>query len=465
VVVVSAMGKTTNELSAILKHASAGESYLAWKLIKELREFHFSVAEDLLTENSLRSVDQYLRETFRDLHVRMAEIGDGERQNTPEESDWVLSLGEQLSSRIVAAAFADLGTATSHLDSRKLILTDNHFTNAAPRYWETYAKIRWTIPHAAKQSVIVMGGFMGATEQGQTTTLGRGGSDLTASIVGAAINATEIQIWKDVDGMLTCDPRLRGDGFLVKGLSYDEAAELAKAGAKILHPETVAPAQRLRIPITLRNTFNPQAPGTSVTATPAACTTPVKSIVCKSGITLLEIHSPRPDVSIAECSLALRDLFVGRKKDIELLAMSDSVIYLAVDRGADYHELQTPDAACMEVHLRADQALITLVGEGIASNQEISRQVVNSLSGVQPLLLPQQNCACSLRLVVPAAQLSSSLAILHSLFFAAPDADVFAKPSVVALPKTNANPVQPEDRESKKRHLLTLTTKLWALRN
>jgi aspartate kinase len=465
VVVVSAMGKTTNELSAILQHASAGESYLAWKLIKELREFHFSVAEELLSENSLHSVDQYLRETFRDLHVRMAEMGDGERHKTPEETDWVLSLGEQLSSRIVAAAFADLGMPVSHFDSRKLILTDDHFTNATPRYWETYAKIRWTIPHAAKQSVVVLGGFMGATEKGQTTTLGRGGSDLTASIVGAAINAGEIQIWKDVDGLLTCDPRLRGDGYLVKGLSYDEAAELAKAGAKILHPETVAPAQRLRIPITLRNTFNPQAPGTSVAATPAACSTPVKSIVCKSGITLLEIHSPRPDVSVAECSLALRELFVGRKKNIELLGMSDSVIYLAVDRGADYHELQNPDAACMEVHLRADQALITLVGEGLASNSEIRCQLLTLLSSVQPLLLPQESCACSLRLVVPAAHLSNSLAILHSSFFAAPDPRVFVKPSVVPQPKTNQSPAQPEDRESRKRHLLTLTTKLWALRN
>ncbi|HMF76258.1 MAG TPA: aspartate kinase [Bryobacteraceae bacterium] len=465
VVVVSAMGTTTNKLSSILQHASAGESYLAWKLIKELREFHFCVAEDLLSTDSLQPIDQYLRETFRDLHVRMAEVGDGERQVTPEETDWVLSLGEQLSSRIVTAAFVDLGIPASHFDARKLILTDDRFNNATPRYWETYAKIRWTVPHAAKDSVVVLGGFMGATEKGQTTTLGRGGSDLTASIVGAAINADEIQIWKDVDGMLTCDPRLRSDGYLVKTLSYDEAAQLAKAGAKILHPETVAPAQRLHIPIALRNTFNPEAPGTTIAATSAACANPVKSIVCKSGITLLEIHSPRPEVSVGDCSLALRELFVGRKKNIELLGMSDSVIYLAVDRGAEYPELQTPGAACMEVHLRSDQALITLVGDGLTSNQDIRRQLVTLLSGAQALLLPQESPSCALRIVMPANYLSSYLAILHNAFFAAPDIRVFARPSVAPAPQVETHPVQPEDRESRKRHLLTLTTKLWALRN
>ncbi len=466
VVVVSAMGTTTNQLSAILQQAAAGQSYAAWKLIKDLRDFHFCAAEDLLPESSLEPVDQYLRETFRDLHVRMAEVGEGSRAVTAEETDWVLSLGEQLSSRIVAAALPGLNIPASHLDSRQLILTDSCFTNAAPRYWETYAKIRWTVPHAARHSVVVLGGFIGATEQGQTTTLGRGGSDFTAAIVGAAINADEIQIWKDVDGMLTCDPKISRDGYLVKTLSYREAGELARAGAKILHPETVAPAQRLHIPIVLHNTFNPQAPGTTITSAAAKSSSPVKSIVCKSGVTLLEIHSPRPDVSVSECSSALRKLLNVGQKNIELLGMSERVMYLAVDHGAQYPELQTPGAPCMEVHLRSDQALMTLVGDQLTGNYEVRRQLLSLLAGAQALVLPQDCSSCTLRIIMPANYLSTYFAILHNAFFAAPDVNVFSIPTKAAIKETNPErPVQPQDRESRKRHLLTLTTKLWALRN
>lgn len=463
-VVVSAMGTTTNQLSAVLKHASAGESYLAWKLIKELREFHFSVAEELLPESDLHPIDQYLRETFRDLHVRIAEIAAGECVNTLEDTDWVLSLGEQLSSRIVATVFQTLGIATSHLDARKLILTDNRFTNATPRYWEAYAKIRWTVPHAAKSAVVVLGGFMGSTEAGQTSTLGRGGSDFTASLVGAAVNAEEIQIWKDVDGVLTCDPRIRTDGHLVKNLSYAEAAELAKAGAKVLHPETVAPAERLHIPITLRNTFNPQAPGTSITSASSTCSSPVKSLVCKSGVTLLEIHSPRPEMFAADCSLALRELLTSQKTNIELLGMSDRVIYLATERSADYPELQTRGAGCLEVHLRPEQALITLVGDGIASNLDLRRQLVTLLSGAQVLFLPQEPSASALRVVMPACHLSSYLAVLHKAFFTAPDPALFSQPSTISPHKLDP-PARSRERETRKRHLLSRTTKLWAVRN
>lgn len=356
-IVVSALGDTTDQLARILKHAAAGESYLAWKLIKELREYHFCVAEDLLGSKQLESVDQFLRETFRNLHVRMSEVYDCERTITPEEVDSTLSIGEQLSSVIVTAAFQQLGIPCCHLDSRKLILTDNHFSHASPRFWETYAKIRWTVPLAAHKSAVVLGGFIGATEEGQTTTLGRGGSDLTATIVGAAVNAEEIQIWKDVDGILTADPRMKKEALLVKSLSYQEADALAKAGAKILHPEAIAPAQRLRIPIVLHNTFNPTSAGSNITLTSNRA--PAKSIVCKSGITLLEISSARAGVSIGECSQALNALLASQKQKVEPLGMSGSVLYLAVDSAASEIELCAPSTASIQAHLRTGQSLLT----------------------------------------------------------------------------------------------------------
>jgi aspartate kinase len=140
----------------------------------------------------LNGIDCYLRRVFRDLHVRILELREGERSSTPELQDWVLGLGEQISSKIVTAIFRKHYIPAMHLDARDLILTDQQFTHAEPRYWETYARIRWLVPFAARGQVVVLGGFIGATEDGRTTTLGRGGSDLTASLVGAALNAEEI---------------------------------------------------------------------------------------------------------------------------------------------------------------------------------------------------------------------------------------------------------------------------------
>jgi aspartate kinase len=440
VVVVSAFGDTTDHLASILKHSAAGESYPAWKLIKELREYHFSVAEDLLGALELEAVDQGLRESFRDLHVRMAEVCDGERTITPEEKDRTLSLGEQLSSLIVAAAFRELGVASCHMDARKLILTDNQFSNATPRYYETCAKIRWAIPIAADKSVVVLGGFIGANEQGQTTTLGRGGSDFTATVVAAAINASEVQIWKDVDGILTADPRRRSDAWLVKNLSYQEAAELAKAGAQVLHPKTIAPAARLRIPVTLRNTFNPQAEGTRIQLNPPAVA--AKSIVCKTGVTLLEVSSGSSGVSVAECSQQLNSL------PLEVLGMTESVLYLALNNTLHQPEVPFEMGACMETHLRTEQALLTLVGAGIASDESLVNRIRIALADSDAFILPRESSAISLRIAVPERHLTVCLAALHKLLFATPNPAIFAKPSLAPAPKP-LHAATPKDRASR----------------
>ena len=178
------------------------------------------------------------------------------REVTPALLDEIASFGQRMSSQIVAAALEIGGVPSVHLDARQLILTDSRHTHATPLYWESYANWR-EIPYLGDGRVAVMGGFIGATKDGVTTTLGRGGSDLTASIVGAGISADEIQIWTDVDGMLTCDPRVFQGGYRLRSLSYQEAAALAGSGAKVLHPDTVTPAIRQRIPLVIRNSRRP----------------------------------------------------------------------------------------------------------------------------------------------------------------------------------------------------------------
>ena len=420
VIVASAMGDTTDSLLAILSAARRADSYSVWRLQEAVKQQHFAVCEELLHGERQSAIDQYLRDTYRDLHVRMLELSEGERAFTPELQDWTISLGEQLSSRLVAAVLGEHCGNTIHLDARKLILTDDAFTNAQPRYWETYAHIRWTIPLAARDNLVVLGGFIGSTEEGRTTTLGRGGSDLTASIVGAAINAEEIQVWKDVDGMLTCDPRLFKGGYRVKRLSYKEASELAQAGATILHPETMMPAKRLRIPIVIRNTFRPASDGTTIGCRTAECANVLKSIAIKQNITLLEVASTNP----AEDLQALTALCQQNSSAATMLCSSSSAVYIALDENAKLSEQDLAPDRCRQVRMRTQQAILTLVGH-VADKERMAQNLAAALQGVPNLVLTGSGSDCSIRLAVPQADLKKCLALLHRRVFANPDPKFF----------------------------------------
>lgn len=434
VVVVSAIGDTTDHLLQILKYGSRAESYLAWKLQEDLKNQHFGIAEDLLSPERLAPVDRYIRQTFRDLHIRILEVCEGERCVNAELRDWVASLGEKLSSRIVAAALEEIGLPVTHMDATKLILTDDHFTHATPRYWETYARIRWSVPFAARTHLVVMGGFIGATEDGRATTLGRGGSDLTASIVGAALNAQEIQVWKDVDGMLTWDPRIKSGGFRVKALTYDEAKHLAQGGATILHAETMEPAQRLRIPVIIRNTFRPTGEGTRIAHTAEPCSNPIKSIACKRNATIVEISWTKKMATDEHRYMRIIDHLRGQNDTASLLAMSDESIYVAV-------EAEVPDPApkltldgCANVHVRTGQAIITLVGEHLNR-----RDVLARLARRPVVVLPQDGQSCSVRILVSEGALSAFIDLLQRTFFAEMDPAIFAPVEVPELVRDGVN--------------------------
>jgi aspartate kinase len=433
VVVVSAIGSTTDQLLEILECASRGESYLAWKLQEQLKSYHFCLAEDLLSHERLEPIDHYIRLTFRDLHVRMLELCKGERLLSGELRDWVASLGENLSSRIVAAVLAENGVQARHMESEKLILTDDHFTNATPRYWETYARIRWSLPFAARSHVVVLGGFIGATEDGRTTTLGRGGSDLTASIVGAAVSAEEIQVWKDVDGMLTWSPKVKTGGYRVKSLSYAEADDLAHGGAAILHPETIAPARRLRIPVVIRNTFRPDCEGTRIGASAKMCSNPIKSVACKTNLTVVELRSPKLGQNLRESSPDIER--VCRKQDAAtFLAASDEAIYIGLDGNSRVPEVNFAHGQCMQVHVRSGQAIVTLVGEALKGRRDA---VVAHLSAVlsqrSALILPQNGDSCSVQIVVAQEHFAACTDILQNLYFKELDPAFFAPAELIPV--------------------------------
>ena len=217
-----------------------------------------------------------------------------------------------------------------HVDARDVIVTDKRHTQATPLFAETYARLGETIPALAEKQVVVMGGFIAASKDGVTTTLGRGGSDFTASIVGAGIGAEEIEIWTDVDGMLTADPTILPGAHRVKVISSAEAAELAYFGAKVLHPATVVPAIEKSIPVLNLNSRRPEVGGTRIIAESVHCSNPVKSIACKRKITLINVHSTR--MLMAHGFLhRIFEVFDRFETPVDMVATTEVSVSLTID--------------------------------------------------------------------------------------------------------------------------------------
>ena len=425
VVVVSAMGKTTDGLVAAADHATRGNSYLAWRQLGDLRDLHLQETRRLLRSQAQAFIEQSIAPKFRELHVLLTGLAEGDGQLTPRLKDEILSYGERLSSEIVSAAFNRSGIKAAHLDARRLILTDNQFTHAAPLYWETYAKLRRTLPYLSEGTVAVLGGFIGATEDGVTTTLGRGGSDLTASIVGAGICAHEIQIWTDVDGMLTCDPRVLDAGHRVRSISYREAEEMARLGAKVLHPSTVAQAVRQRIPITIRNTRRPELEGTQIVAKANGSNGTVKSIACKTGMTVVHLDV-RHVGGLPSITEGLGNLFAHHNIAVELVQARQAGVSFAVENSALLPELLRKVDQSVQVRVEEERAVVSLVGEGVGSTPGVMSGALQALKGIDVRMHAQGSSLSTVCFAVAESELRQSVENLHRQFFTAIDPRIFA---------------------------------------
>jgi aspartate kinase len=426
IVVVSALGKTTNRLLEFAEHARRGELYLGSKCLSELQDYHFDVAGQVANGEALQRLETSLQRSFRDLRVILSEVTDEGREVTPALLDEIASFGERMSSEIVAAALQSGGVPSVHLDARQLILTDGHHTHASPLYWECYANLRRVIPYLSDGVVAVLGGFIGSTKDGVTTTLGRGGSDLTASIVGAGILADEIQIWTDVDGMLTCDPRVFPGGYRLRSLSYQEAAALAGAGAKVLHPDTVTPALRQQIPLVIRNSRRPQVDGTRIIPLAPPCSNPVKAIACKPDLTVLEIR-PKDERDPAELAAALGEMCGRYGMPAEFLCQNERTIFLALKSSTRYRDLPIELAGCVEVRLHTRSAILTLVGEGIDGTPGIAARALAALKQIPATILSSKRSKLAVSFIVPSAEMQRSVEMLHREFFQQIDPAVFAE--------------------------------------
>jgi aspartate kinase len=444
VVVVSAMGTTTDRLAAVSKDAERGRGYQVWKQIKELQEYHLDEAQRVVKDASMAWLEISLRRQFRDLHLILLGISDEGRTLSPALRDEVLSYGERISSEVVTAALQSAAIPAVHLDSRQVIVTDSHHAQAQPLQWETYAKIRRVIPLAGRERVVVMGGFIGATEDGATTTMGRGGSDLTATLVGAGIPADEVQIWKDVDGMLTCDPKVMSGGYRLKAISYAEAAAMARSGAKVLHPETVSPAVRQRIPIVIRSFRQPQSEGTAIVPCAVSGAGPVKCISSKQDLTVLEVSSKLDET--------LRDLCRRQNVPVEFAGVCGGRLFLGVRDCVRLESLVDEGITCVEARVRSNAAVVTLVGQGITGAPGILARIESTLKSVDATCIPDFESGIKISLIVPQTEMKKSVELLHREFFKRVDAAVFAESRVqqlmVARPANGPRVLYPSTKSS-----------------
>jgi aspartate kinase len=423
VVVVSPMGKTTNKLLAMARHAAAGECDQALEVLDDIEQLHRSEALKMVRAEDAPEVDRCIEDHCRELAemVRgLAVMG----ELTPRSIDAISSYGERLSSILVMKAFCRCGMRAVHLDSRSVIVTDRRHTQAAPLYAETYRRLQTAIPRLAEEAVVVMGGFIAATEDGVTTTLGRGGSDFTAAIVGAGIGAEEIQIWTDVDGMLTCDPTILPGGHRVKTISFAEAAELAYFGAKVLHPATVLPAIEKNIPVLILNSRKPEVSGTRIAAHAVRSSNVVKSIACKRNITVVNVHSTR--MLMAHGFLRrIFEVFDRYETPVDMVSTSEVSVSLTIDAPARLDQICEELRQFSEVSIDSNLAIVCLVGDNIRHTPGVARRVFSAIEAVNIRMISQGASKLNLSFVVAGEDLRRTVEALHSEFFRELDPEVF----------------------------------------
>lgn len=423
IVVVSAMGKTTNKLLAIAQAAIAGKRDDYIRQLHDLRDFHSREARQVVPLSHRAELDRTLDDHFQEmteLVKGIAVLG----ELTPRSIDAISSYGERLSSYIVTLAFEHFGLPAVHLDSRRVIVTDRRHTQAVPIFQETYKRLVEVIPPLAASKVVVMGGFIGSTEEGVTSTLGRGGSDFTASIVGAGVGAKEIQIWTDVDGMLTADPTIFQGGHRVKTISFEEAAELAYFGAKVLHPSTVIPAIERNIPVLILNSRKPEVAGTRIVPETVHCANVVKSIACKRRITLVNVHSTR--MLMAHGFLRrIFEIFDRHETPVDMVATSEVSVSLTIDNTARIEPICRELSEFSSVEMEPDQTIVCLVGENIRYTPGVAARVFGALRDMNIRMISQGASLLNLSVVVAEKDLRHAVEALHAEFFSELDPVVF----------------------------------------
>jgi aspartate kinase len=422
IVVVSALAKVTDALLDAARKAEEGDADSAAARVEALIERHVAVAAALTSGAARANLTAAIVDDVSAVAglVRALAVL---REVSPRSLDAVAAAGELASSRIVAAALLERGTPAAFIDARHVIVTDAEHTAALPDLEATRDRARDVLGRvAAAGQVAVLGGFIGATPRGVTTTLGRGGSDFSAAIVGASMDAREIQIWTDVDGMLTADPRIVDAPELVGQLSFAEASELAYFGAKVLHPSTILPAVARNIPVRILNSRRPDASGTLITADAPRAGAPLAAIACKRDVTVVDITSTR--MLMAHGFLRrLFEVFERFKTAVDVVTTSEVSVSVTVDDTRRLDDIVESLRTFADVSCEPEMAIVCAVGESLRSDAALFARAVEALGPIPLRLVSQAASRRNVTFVLRNVDVPEAMNRLHDAFFSRRDAN------------------------------------------
>ena len=427
VVVVSAMSGVTDALIKGARTAATGDDATYRTIVSDLRIRHYRVVDAVCTADSeratlLHTVDQYLDElaTFCHSVYILGEI-------TPRAMDTISSLGERISARVFSALLRQRGVRSEALDASELIVTDATFQNAVPLMDLTCERITTRLTPLLEQSIIpVITGFMGATEDGVTTTLGRGGSDYSASILGVCLGSDEVWTWTDVDGVMTADPRLVPDAQVIPTLSYSEVSELAYFGAKVLHPRTMRPVVERDIPLCVKNTFNPTHPGTRIISQPESTPGTVKAVTAIRGLSLVTVEgrgmmgvpgiAARTFAAVASQDTSVLMIVQASSEQSISFVIPTEGVPTVVDAIEQEMALELARRDVERVWAQDGIVIVSAVGWGMRGTPGVAARVFGALSqaSINVIAIAQGSSECSISLAVATDDAAAALQQIHS---------------------------------------------------
>ena len=426
IVVLSAISGATNTLLKSARTAQEGKLDEAILLLNGLFDRHVTVMENLV--DNRQTVQQLIAsfkprfEELRNLCRGIAILG----ELTNRSLDAIASVGELLSSQILSEAIQAQGLPALWVDARTFMITDSIFASAAPQFEQIDIKTKEILsPLISAGKIVVTQGFIASNAKGVTTTLGRGGSDYSASIIGAALDAEEIQIWTDVDGVLTADPRITTGAQKLRMISFREAAELAYFGAKVLHPSTIFPAVKKDIPVVVLNSKRPENSGTRIVSHPPKTFVPVKSIACKRGITVVNVQSLRMLMAYGFLE-SIFSVFNKYQTSVDLVSTSEVAVSLTIDNTATLDKIVAELSEFAEVSILEHQGIICVVGDQMRSTAGVADQIFSALREINLVMISQGASEINMSLVIDENQVDEAVRLLHKQFFESiPDTDLF----------------------------------------
>lgn len=417
VMVSSATAKTTDTLLLCCKSASEENYERACEIIRQIKERHLKISDDLISnQNKLEELKTKIKDLLdglRDIIKGIYLLSELSERSIAK----VLSHGELLSTLILTYALNEKGVKAEYVDARSFMFTNNEFSNAEPLFDIITQKTGEILNPVLKSGkVAVTQGFIANTIDGITTTFSRGGSDYSASIIGMAMNAEEVEIWTDVDGILTADPKIVGNTKIIKEINFKEAAELAFFGAKVLHPSTIIPAVDKNIPVRVLNSHYPEGKGTLIKKATRESDFLIKSITSKKEISVLNIYSPK--MLLAHGFLKkIFEVFDKFRTSVDVITTSEVNVSLTLDNDENLKDIINELSQFSEVNVEKDKSLVCIVGSNLKYIPGIAKKVFQVLGEYNITMISQGASIINISFVVDKEALNNVIKTLHKEFF------------------------------------------------